>query len=129
MKKERLQDRTSALGLEAVRTVPTPAGRLSVVGGHSLDTQASLDSMPLGEGMELCIERDNEIVGGCLRDRVTALASLAQAAARQNREMSRLITADRSFTALPLPGRDNTLLAVLPAGNSPPVLRRLSTLI
>src|SRR5260370_111092 len=129
MKKERLQDRTSALGLEAVRTVPTPAGRLYVVGGQRLDTQASMDSMPLGEGMELCIERDNEIVGGCRRDRLTTLAALAQDAARQNREMTRLITADRSFTALPLPGRDNTLLAVLLIGNSRADLLSLKSFI
>src|SRR5260370_33431725 len=103
MKKERLQDRTSALGLEAVRTVPTPAGPLYVVGGQRLDTQASLDSMPLGEGMELCIERDNEIVGGCRRDRVTALASLAKEAARQNRTVDRRFTTGRRFTAPPHP--------------------------
>jgi two-component system nitrogen regulation sensor histidine kinase NtrY len=129
LKKEDLKDGTTALGLEAVRTVPTPAGPLYVVGGQRLDTQASLDSMPLGEGMELCIARDNEIVGGCRLDRAAALNNLAQDAARGNREVTRLIAADRSFTAIPLPGRDNTLLAVLLIGNSRADLLSLKSFI
>jgi two-component system nitrogen regulation sensor histidine kinase NtrY len=129
LKKEELKDGTTALGLEAVRTVPTPAGPLYVVGGQRLDTQASLDSMPLGEGMELCIERDNEIVGGCRRDRAAALNNLAQDAARRNGKVSRLIANDRSFTAIPLPGRDNALLAVLLIGNSRADLLSLKSFI
>jgi two-component system nitrogen regulation sensor histidine kinase NtrY len=129
LKKEELQDRTTALGLEAVRTVPTPAGPLYVVGGQRLDTQAAVDSMPRAEGMELCIVRDNNIAGDCARDRRPALFRLAEDASRGNREITKPIAADRSFTAIPLLGRDNALLAVLLVGNSHADLLSLKSFI
>jgi len=94
LKKEDLEDGTTALGLEAVRSVPTTTGAVYIAGGQRLDTQAALDSLPRADGMDLCLDRGNDIVGNCAGNR--------QAAAP-----------DRSVTSIPLVGRDNALMAKL----------------
>jgi len=79
--------------------------------------------------MDLCIVRDNEIVGDCSRNSAAPLLVLAREAARANREVRRIITPDRSFSAIPLSGRDNSLLAVLLVGNSRAELLSLKSFI
>ena len=93
LKKEDLQDGTTAIGLEAVRTVSTTAGPLYIAGGQRLDTQAALDSLPRADAVELCLDRGTDMVGNCP-------AKLQPAA-------------DRSITTIPLLGRDNVPMAKL----------------
>ena len=94
LKKEDLEDGTTALALEAVRTVTTISGPLYIAGGQRLDTQAALDSLPHADAVELCVDRGNDIVGNC--------AGKGQGKAP-----------DRSVTSIPLLGRDNTIMAKL----------------
>lgn len=129
LRKEELEDGSTALALEAVRTAPAGAGALYIAGGQRLDTQASLDSMPRPEGMQLCLDRANDIMGDCPRELWPALSGLAHAAEQRNSEVSKLVLPDRSFTAIPFTGRDKTPMAVVLVGNSRADLLSLKSFI
>ena len=129
LRKEELEDGSTALGLEAVRTAATAAGPVYIAGGERLDTKSSLDSLPRADGMQLCLAWAGTIVGDCASDLGPALSALAREASSSNREITRLVRPDLSFTAIALPGRDNAVMAVLLVGNSRADLLSLKTFI
>jgi signal transduction histidine kinase len=118
LRKEELEDGSTALGLEAVRTMTTTAGPLYIAGGQRLDTKASLDALPRADGMQLCLAWGNGIVGDCPAELSETLSGLAQQARSRQGEVSRLVRPDLSYTAFVLPGRDDAASAVLLVGTS-----------
>ena len=110
LKREDLPD-GSALGLFAVRPLPAGGRTMYLAGGRRLD-QRFLDSLVLPDGMRLT-----------LWDAASApppdLAPLIESVRRANSDRSRISPSGaETITAIPLPGRDGQLLAVLAIANS-----------
>jgi two-component system, NtrC family, nitrogen regulation sensor histidine kinase NtrY len=115
LKKEDLAD-GPALGLIAVRNVKAGEGMLYIAGGKRLDKEF-LNSLPVAEGMRIQLYRNFEPLPAPESLGSKLASDLVQAVRQQPRELTRLGEA-ATITAIPLPGRDNQLLAILLIENS-----------
>ncbi|HYL76826.1 MAG TPA: ATP-binding protein [Bryobacteraceae bacterium] len=111
-----------ALGLVSVRTLKAGNGLLYVAGGQRLDKEF-LDSLPASEGMRVQLYRTFDPP-----DPNAKTAAIYQEVQKQPKELTRT-TNEATVTAIPLPGRDNQLLAILLVENSRAELANLKASI
>jgi two-component system nitrogen regulation sensor histidine kinase NtrY len=116
-----------ALGLMTVRTLNAGDGLLYVAGGQRLD-KAFLDSLPPAPGMNIRLVRDFDAPAPSDTPASKLAADLIQDVRERPRELS-LTGSDVTLTAIPLPGRDKKLLAMLVVENSRAELANLKTYI
>ena len=100
-----------ALALESVRSVPLPNGNLYLIGGQRAGTPQFLSSLPRADGMEVCLKRNNTIVGGCPHD------------------ASKPLEGNMSYSTVPLEGRTDRTVAELLIGVSRADLLSLKSFI
>ena len=126
LRKEELPE-DAALALEAVRTIPAGPGLLYIVGGLRIDTQDFLNSLPTPDSMHVLLYRNltpdvtRANVVGVLAPEAPWPLDLIGGVKQSSREITRILGSgpfEESFTATPLPGRDNPMLAILIVGNS-----------
>lgn len=65
-----------ALALEIVRIIPLTNGSLYVVGGQRADAPAFLSSLPRGDGMEVCLRREDTVIGSCAAEPPMSFAAV-----------------------------------------------------
>ena len=115
LKREELAD-GAALGLITVRTVKAGNEQLYIAGGQKLDKEF-LDTLPELEGVRVQLYRNFEPLEPPETLGSRLAASLVHEVRQQPRELTRS-SPDATITAIPLPGRDNQLLAILLVENS-----------
>ena len=126
LRREELAD-GFALGLMSVRALKAGDGLLYVAGGQRLDKEF-LDSLPPSGGTRIQLFSNLDTPASTAFSASEAAAALIEEVRRQPRELTRT-TSQAAFTAIPLKGRDQQLLAILMIENSRAELANLKTYI